>query len=137
MKSKLITVHDHGKVYQSLAFWCPGCDMNGRGGLHMLPVNTGGVKSPSWDFDGNLELPTLSPSILTRSEFRFSRGETEPFVCHSFLKAGVFEFLGDCTHRYANQRVPIPDLPEWFVRDTTKVDDDDRDLDNGPEEDEV
>lgn len=131
MKSKLITVNDHGTVYESLAFWCPGCDMNGRGGLHMLPVNTGGIKSPSWDFDGDLELPTLSPSILTRMSFR---NGNENFVCHSFLKAGVFEFLGDCTHQYANQKVPIPDLPDWFVRDSVEGN---RDLDNGPEEDEI
>lgn len=112
MKTKLTNVMDGSLRYQALKFWCPGCervDKDGErhAGLHMLPVNNG-VKKPSWEFDGNLELPTLSPSILTK------RGDL--FVCHSFLKKGVFEFLSDCTHQYANQHVPIPDLPDWCVR---------------------
>jgi hypothetical protein len=87
----------------------------------MLPVNVpkdSGLDRPSWDWDGNLEAPTLSPSILTNGTrsvdhvrnddgtFRFPR-------CHSFLKAGIFEFLTDSEHPLAGQKVPIPDLPEW------------------------
>ncbi len=108
MKSMLHSVDDHGVIYQSLAFVCPGCveDCGGTG-LHMLPVNTS-EHSPSWEFDGNLEAPTLSPSILTRSG-----GDK---VCHSFLRSGVLEFLADCTHSLAGTQVPLPDLPDWFVK---------------------
>lgn len=74
----------------------------------MLPVNAPNIGKPAWDFDGNLDAPTLSPSILTRSKI----GDKD-VVCHSFLKAGVFAFLGDCTHSLANQHVPMPDLPDW------------------------
>jgi hypothetical protein len=35
-------------------------------------------------------------------------------VCHSFLTDGVFHFLGDCTHPYAGQQVPLPELPDWL-----------------------
>lgn len=109
MKAMIRNIDDHGIKYQALAFICPGCiDMRGATGLHLLPVNSA-VKSPSWDWDGNLEAPTLSPSILT--------GKDSPNICHSFLRAGVFEFLGDCTHSLANQKVPMPDLPDWFIRD--------------------
>jgi hypothetical protein len=76
-------------------------------GLHMLPVNST-ERSPSWDFDGNLESPTLSPSILTRYNDQ---------VCHSFLRNGVFEFLSDCTHEFAGQNIPIPDLPEGYFEE--------------------
>lgn len=31
-------------------------------------------------------------------------------VCHSFIKDGKIQFLGDCTHALANQTV---DLPDW------------------------
>ena len=120
MRTMLRTVDDHGVRYDALMFVCPGCettDADGtmHGGLHMLPVNTT-KKSPSWTWDGNLDAPTLSPSILTR------RGPgadnlPPPFVCHSFLKAGIFEFLGDCTHQYANQHVPIGELYDWVVSD--------------------
>ena len=106
-----------GTKYDALAFICPGCEepqtlsdgsIYQPTGLHMLAVNTT-VESPSWDWDGNLEAPTLAPSILTR--FGVSG------VCHSFLRAGVFEFLADCTHRFAGQQVPIPDLPTWFTHE--------------------
>lgn len=109
MKSMIRHVDDHGKKYDCLAFVCPGCiEMLGGSGLHILPVNTT-VKQPSWYWDGNLEEPTLDPSILT--------GKGSNKICHSFLRAGVFEFLGDCNHSLANQKVPMPDLPEWFIKE--------------------
>lgn len=109
MKTQLTSVDDHGIIYTALKFSCPGCqELTGFGnGIHMVPVNTT-EKSPSWDWNGDLERPTLSPSILTRHH----NG-----ICHSFLKDGVFEYLNDCEHSFAGLFVPIPDLPEWFVED--------------------
>jgi hypothetical protein len=66
-----------------------------------------------WTFDGNLDAPTLSPSILW-CEIVVDGVE----VCHSFLRNGVFEFLSDCTHEHAGQHVPMPDLPDWFTKET-------------------
>ncbi len=111
MKSMLRTVNDHGVSYQALMFVCPGCQADDRGstGLHLLPVNSP-QHQPSWEWDGNLEAPTLSPSILT--------GKDSPNICHSYLRNGVFEFLGDCTHPLVNQHVPIPDLPDWVVNES-------------------
>src|SRR5688572_2783333 len=92
-------------------FVCPGCASfrEGYEGVHSLPVNIGDKKigKPAWDWDGNREAPTLSPSIL--SNYRLGD------ICHSFLKAGVFEFLSDSTHKLAGQKVSIPDLPDWVV----------------------
>lgn len=110
MKAQIRNVDDHGVSYQTLAFVCPGCASVGGSGLHLLPVNTT-EHSPSWDWDGNLERPTVEPSILT--------GGGQPFTCHSFLRNGVFEFLSDSTHRYAGQSVEIPDLPDWFINEQT------------------
>jgi len=109
MKSMLRNVLDGEKRYSALMFVCPGCESRHEGfGLHMLPVNTTEA-SPAWDWDGNLEAPTISPSIKTEGR--------EGYVCHSFLKAGIFEFLSDCTHEYVNQHVPIPDLPDWVIEE--------------------
>lgn len=109
MKSQLRTVDQAGVHYTALLFMCPGCaEQDGNEGIHMLPVNTVD-KSPSWTFTGSVDAPTISPSILTRGA-----GDT---VCHSFLRDGVFEFLGDCTHSLAGQHVPMPDLPAWIVRE--------------------
>lgn len=114
MKAMLRTVvENYGKPdefrYTALMFCCPGCATKHEPGLHMLPVNTT-LKSPSWTWDGNLEAPTLSPSILSHKD------HTE-WRCHSFLKAGVFEFLGDCAHEFAGQHVPMPDLPDWVTHE--------------------
>lgn len=105
MNSQLRRITDvSGKhLYDALAFLCPGCAEMGGSGLHLLPVTPNEGRA-SWQWDGNLEAPTVSPSILTR----YSEG-----VCHSFLRAGVFEFLGDCTHSLAGQKVPMPDLGDW------------------------
>jgi len=114
MKSMLRHVSYQGGNYDALAFVCPGClALGGGSGLHLLPVNAAGnpsTKSPAWNWDGNLEAPTLSPSILTSKDDEERR-------CHSFLKAGVFEFLGDCAHPLAGQSVPMADLPDWFTRE--------------------
>lgn len=109
-KAMLRWVSDGDLRYSALMFVCPGCQERNDDstGLHMLPVNTT-IKSPAWEWDGNLITPTLSPSILT--------GAGTSNICHSFLRAGIFEFLGDCTHQYANQHVPIPDLPDWVTRE--------------------
>ena len=34
--------------------------------------------------------------------------EQTAVVCHSFVRAGQIEFLGDCTHEFAGQTVPMP-----------------------------
>jgi hypothetical protein len=109
MKAMIRSVDDHGKRYDCIAFVCPGCvAMLGGSGIHMLAVNTT-VKSPSWDWNGDLQKPTLSPSILT--------GKGTQNVCHSFLRNGVFQFLTDSNHRYCGKEVAMPDLPDWFVKE--------------------
>lgn len=73
--------------------WCPGCKT-----MHPLPDR--------WQFDGNLEAPTFSPSFLHRGHFNDKDG-----VCHYILTKGVLNFCGDSTHELAGQTVPLPDLP--------------------------
>lgn len=97
-------------AYSALMFCCPGCQEDGSSGLHMLPVQPVEGK-PHWTFNGDVHRPTLDPSILTRT------GPDGSFVCHSFLRGGVFEFLNDCTHSLAGQNVPMPNLPDWVVKE--------------------
>lgn len=102
-----------------LAFWCAGCDM-----AHMVSVGAG--DGPRWGYNGNVERPTFTPSILVRwnqgeppattEEIRrqIAAGEivqrSVPKVCHSFVTDGRIQYLGDCTHSLAGQTV---DLPSW------------------------
>lgn len=117
MKAQLREVDDHGHRYTGLVFWCPGCerideDGERHAGLHMLPVAGDANGRPSWEFDGNLDAPTLNPSILTKGSW--AGVDT---ICHSYLRAGRFDFLADCTHQFAGQTVDLPELPDWASRD--------------------
>lgn len=80
----------------SLMFECPGCKH-----LHV-------VKIDQWTWNNNLELPTITPSILVSWDWR-TRGKIEPY-CHSFVTDGKIQFLGDCKHELVGQTVDLPDL---------------------------
>lgn len=123
MRSRLRSLSDGaGGSYVALMFWCPGCeriDADGTRtrGLNMLPISGDPSKHPVWGFDGNLEAPTLTPSILTTTKAADVEGSNNvgDFVCHSHLVAGVFQFLSDCTHPLATQHVALPELPRWVA----------------------
>ena len=77
-------------------FMCPGCDS---------PVRIKG-----WALDGNVDRPTFSPSVLTTMPDGNSK-----YVCHSFIRDGKIQFLGDCTHELRGQTVDLPELPDWMI----------------------
>lgn len=86
-------------------FFCPGCEQ-----AHRYAVQAPAGK-PSWTFDGNLQSPTFTPSLLMRSTYG---PQNEPQVCHLFLTGGQLQFLADCTHALAGKTVPLPELPDWL-----------------------
>lgn len=89
-----------------LWLWCPGCE-----DLHCVTVSGPGLVQ--WQWDGDLERPTISPSILVH-EVRKQDGTVYIPQCHSFVRAGVWEFLPDCDHALAGQHVPMSDIgPQW------------------------
>lgn len=100
--------------------WCPGCalaksdiERSTGSGLHGLPIRgTPGAGETSWNWNGDLELVTLDPSILTRYPY----GDSE-LVCHSYVRNGQWQFLTDCSHALAGQTVDMVDLPDWVTRD--------------------
>lgn len=75
--------------------WCPGCEE-----MHPLP--------DSWQFDGNLERPTFSPSFKQGGA---GVGNMKADVCHYFIRDGQIEFCGDSWHSLKGKTVPLPDLP--------------------------
>lgn len=81
-----------------LLFWCPGCDQ-----AHGVYVEKGNNEQQIvWDFNGNMEKPTFSPSILLSGH--------DKHICHSFVTDGRIQFLQDCTHHLAGFTA---DLPSW------------------------
>jgi hypothetical protein len=81
-----------------LKFHCPGCNEE-----HWVSVGTNSVWKIIWKFNGDYNKPTINPSILVR------HGES---VCHSFIRDGKIQFLGDCTHELRGKTVDLPDIEE-------------------------
>lgn len=88
-----------------LLIWCPGCKTYHQIVTRRMMMGSG----PVWDWNGDVEKPTISPSILTWRQF----GGYNEERCHSFVRDGVWEFLTDCTHELAGQSVPMQPGPNW------------------------
>lgn len=78
-------------------FNCPGCKTH-----HVIPT----VGPKAWEFNGDVNRPTLSPSVLV-----YGRAEQSP-RCHSFVKDGRIEFLSDSEHSLSGQTVDLEDVIE-------------------------
>ncbi|MGH8437115.1 MAG: DUF6527 family protein [Pseudomonas sp.] len=83
-----------------LFFECPGCNM-----LHGVNIETD--VRPRWGWNGSIDKPTFTPSVLVRYDWG---PERKPMVCHSFVTDGRIQFLADCTHALAGQTVDLPKL---------------------------
>lgn len=73
----------------------------------ILPVIIKGTRkdTPNWSWNGDIEKPTLKPSILTQG------GCTEKkTICHCFVNDGKIQFLNDCTHELAGQTLDLLDI---------------------------
>ena len=108
------------------SFKCPGC-----GDHHVIPTITKLDNGAIWSFNGNVNAPTFSPSLLVRSgHYAPYKKESdacwctydqehpeEPsgfscYICHSFVTDGKIQFLGDCTHHLKGQTVELPEIEE-------------------------
>lgn len=101
-----------------IVFDCPGCGAAGpHGGRKYVPVEG----SCRWSWNGDLERPTLSPSILQRlpgaAAMDLPVNAVGEFVCHSFVRDGRIQFLSDSTHPLAGQTVDLPELPDKEIAD--------------------
>ena len=75
--------------------WCPGCKQ-----LHVIDVEQPNHLGAKWQFDGNAEQPTFTPSINIVGH------------CHYFITKGNISFCNDSRHVLAGQTVQLPDIPK-------------------------
>lgn len=93
-----------------LGFRCPGCNE-----LHQVTIGAG--PGPRWGYNGTPDAPTFTPSVMVTwsepsdvpEEFD-DMSKDKKMVCHSFVRDGRIQFLGDCTHALAGQTVNLPDI---------------------------
>jgi len=88
-------LRDNGK---RLAISCPGCGFD-----HEVVIDG----SRGWAWNGDIDHPTIKPSILVRWEAGEKR---EKQICHSFVTDGRIQFLEDCTHEMAGKTVDLPTI---------------------------
>jgi hypothetical protein len=94
-----VRVQGDGIGTTSYWLWCPACD-------DAVRIDN------TWGWNGDIERPTFSPSLLTRVTIA-----GREVVCHSFITDGVWLYLADSTHDKAGQAVPMVDLPDWVAAD--------------------
>ena len=102
MPAKLF-IYPHGDPdINQYWFYCPGC-----GNDHAFTVGPQkeGWGTARWTFNGNLESPTFTPSLLCNPG-------SLPNRCHSFVTDGRIQFLSDCWHKLAGQTVDLPDYED-------------------------
>jgi hypothetical protein len=105
----------------NIMIFCPGCKYT-----HVLNVNPDNGR-PMWDFNGDYDKPTFSPSLLVRTghhvpgqpkaedcdackECAAEGVPTFCSICHSYIKDGNIQFLSDSTHELSGQTVPLGDV---------------------------
>lgn len=117
--SKKLRSTDYGNGRLGVSYWCQGCKR-----MHGIITDGPGA----WGWDRNVDSPTFTPSVLTTyrsgeppvTPENFAEYKLNPWpqtkkdnVCHTFITNGMVQFLGDCTHEFVNQTVPLPDLPDY------------------------
>jgi hypothetical protein len=92
----VIAHHWNGNLY----YWCEGCK------------ECHGVPSQRWNWNGSLDRPTLSPSV--RHYVTYTVGGAERTVCHYFIREGMIEYCGDCSHELKGQTRPLCEIPDGY-----------------------
>lgn len=90
-KVKLHLSNDTEEIW---GFKCPAC-----GRTHQFWTKKDG--KPWWSFNGDVENPTVHPSVAVTMHDGF---------CHFFIKDGKMQFLNDCTHRLAGNTVEMENI---------------------------
>jgi hypothetical protein len=115
-------VREFDKMHNNPTGWfvinCPGCEQE-----HQIAVGAPFTNGAKWLFNGDMNKPTFSPSLHVKtgkyanpsivegkSEKELEYIEEFSSICHSFIREGMIEFLGDCTHKLAGQTVELLDI---------------------------
>lgn len=92
------------KIYESHGwkqcwFYCDGCKCD-----HAFTVTVPKEeKFVPWTWNNDVNKPTFNPSLLVN-------GSEPDFRCHSFVKEGKIQYLGDCFHSLKNQTIELSEV---------------------------
>jgi hypothetical protein len=99
-----------GNYYQ---IWCPACQE-----IHLILPKTATVYGKSgagdgWNFNGNKEVPSFTPSVKIRTGYYFQPDKHKPdegVLCHFYITNGEIRYCPDCSHDLKGQTLPLEDL---------------------------
>ena len=83
--AKVCEILDKDTGKKNWWFFCPGCECYHR------------FEEGRWKMTGTLDNPTFQPSLVCEGSLR----------CHLFVRNGEIDFLPDCEHKLAGQKVPM------------------------------
>ena len=84
-------------------FYCPGCKE-----YHGIWTAQEKGGNPVWNWNGDINNPTVSPSIRVTIPNKKVMGVD--YICHSFIRDGKIQYLSDCTHELAGKTVDMVDI---------------------------
>ncbi len=76
--------------------WCPGCE-----GLHLINTKRKNQNDAQWNFNGDFERPTFTPSV-----------NIEDGACHYNITDGIIIFHDARNHVLGGKSVPLTEMPE-------------------------
>lgn len=85
--------------------WCPGCKSR-----HLINTTVPNANGAIWAYNHNHESPSFHPSVNIRIE-----STSGLHVCHYILTDGMITYCGDTTHKFAEQKIPLPDFPDHII----------------------
>lgn len=92
-----VKVEDSEYLGKHVVYRCPGCGME-----HRIPFEKPQTNKAIWGFNGDVEAPTLTPSINARTG-PFPDGHID--ICHHFVRNGQIEFCPDSNHHLSSKTV--------------------------------
>ena len=118
-KTLLHEIKDGDGNHYGYTFPCPGCNS-----VHQIFDQESVSQGPKWDFNGNQDKPTFSPSLKVTHRHPVGHDSNNPApagydgpyqddVCHSFITDGKIQFLDDCYHDLAGQTVPMQSWEDY------------------------
>lgn len=83
----------------------------GPSGIKTLPVIRSGTREGTgcWTWNGDVDKPTIRPSVLTTGFTRLSEGKE--MRCHTWVNDGQAQFLDDCSHELRGSTVDMLEVP--------------------------
>lgn len=94
-------------------FKCPGC-----GHLHCFYTKESNYVH-AWEFNGNMDNPTFTPSLLNRNgkyaDPNFIDTGNISTQCHLHVTNGKIQYCQDCTHSYNGKIIDMVDFEDNFM----------------------